>query len=84
MLCTIASQGHGVEEALEQIEAHVAHLETTAARGSPPPAGRSGLHDVLRSRLWLEFRAGVPEPQWRQFVERLAAGDLTPPLPRMR
>ncbi len=79
VLLTVASQGEGVAEALEQIEAHLAHLEATGgleARRRDRAGQR--LEDVLRARLWLEFRAHVGEAEWRGFVERLAAREVTP------
>ena len=79
VVLTVASQGTGVGEVLDQIEAHLAHLETSGGlqQRRRERAGQR-LHDVLRGRMWLEFRARVPEPEWRQFVERLAARELTP------
>ena len=79
VLLTVASQGEGVDEALNQIEAHLAHLEATGGL-EDRRRGRAGqrLEDVLRAGLWWEFRARVGESEWRDFVERLAARVITP------
>ncbi len=79
VLLTVASQGEGVAEALDQIEAHLAHLEATGgleARRRDRASQR--LEDVLRARLWWEFRTLVGDGEWSEFVARLAAREITP------
>ena len=79
VLLTIASQGTGVAEAVEQFEAHLTHLEATGGlerRRRERVAQR--LQDVLRARLWQELRAAVPESEWQEVLQRLAARSLTP------
>jgi LAO/AO transport system kinase len=79
VLLTIASQGDGVPEVVEQFEAHLEHV----TRGGELERRRRRrlerhLHELLRERLWGEFRARVPEAQWQASVEDLIKRRLAP------
>jgi LAO/AO transport system kinase len=79
VLLTIASQGDGVVEVVERFEAHLEHLKLSG--GLEQRRRRrleQRLHDLLRERLWGEFRARVPEAQWRESIEGLMERRLTP------
>ncbi|HKQ57317.1 MAG TPA: methylmalonyl Co-A mutase-associated GTPase MeaB, partial [Candidatus Eisenbacteria bacterium] len=79
VLLTIASQGEGVGEVVEQFEAHLEHLK---AQGDLDRRRRGRLeqrlHDLMRERLWGEFRARVPARQWEGSVDALMEHRLTP------
>jgi len=79
VLLTTASAGEGVAELVDAIEAHLEHL----ARGGGLERRRRGrleqrLHDLMRERLWGEFRARVPERRWETSLDGLMAHRLTP------
>ena len=79
VLMTAASTGDGVNDVVEQFEEHLEHLK----RGGGLERRRrrrmeQRLHDLLRERLWGEFRARVPERQWEQSVDALMEHRLTP------
>ncbi len=79
VLMTTASLGEGVLEVVEQFEEHLEHLK----RGGELERRRrrrmeQRLHDLMRERLWGEFRARVPGKQWEASVDGLMAHRLTP------
>ena len=79
VLLTTASTGEGVHEVVEQFEEHLEHLK----RGGGLDRRRrrrmeQRLHDLMRERLWGEFRARVPEKQWEASVDGLMEHRLTP------
>jgi len=79
VLLTTASTGEGVHEVVEQFEEHLEHLK----RGGDLERRRrrrmeQRLHDLMRERLWGEFRARVPEKQWEASVDGLMEHRLTP------
>jgi GTPase len=79
VLLTIASQGDGVVGVVEAFEAHLEHLR----QGGGLERRRrrrieQRLHDLLRDRLWGEFRSRVPEAQWAQSVDALMERRITP------
>ena len=79
VLQTVASQGDGVAEVVEAFEQHRAHLEATS--GLERRRRRrleQRLHDLLRERLWGEFRARVPEQRWAASIDALVSRRLTP------
>ena len=79
VLMTIASQGDGVVDVVEQFETHLGHLRRSGeleARRRRRLERR--LHDLLRERLWGEFRARVAEAEWSQCVNALMERRLTP------
>ena len=79
VLLTTASRGEGVREVVEQFEAHLQHL---AGRGELERRRRRRLEqrllELLRERLWGEFRSRVPDQQWAASVEALVSRRLTP------
>ena len=79
VLLTTASQGEGVGEVVEAFEEHLEHLQKS---GDLDRRRRrrleQRLHDLMRERLWGEFRARVPAPQWEGSVDALVAHRLTP------
>ena len=79
VLLAIASQGDGVVEVVEAFEAHLEHLR----QGGGLERRRrrrieQRLHDLLRERLWGEFRSRVPEAQWARSVDALMERRITP------
>ncbi len=79
VLLTVASQGTGVAEVVDQFEAHLANLE---AGGGLERRRRKRLEqrfeDLLRSQLWSDFRASLSDEEWRHVLEDLAARRMTP------
>ena len=79
VLLTTASSGEGVHEVVEQFEEHLEHLKR---HGELDRRRRrrmeQRLHDLMRERLWGEFRARVPEKQWEASVDGLMEHKLTP------
>jgi LAO/AO transport system kinase len=79
VLLTTASTGEGVHDVVEQFEEHLEHLKR---RGDLDRRRRrrmeQRLHDLMRERLWGEFRARVPEKQWEASVDGLMEHRLTP------
>jgi len=79
VLLTTASTGEGVHEVVEQFEEHLEHLKR---HGELDRRRRrrmeQRLHDLMRERLWGEFRARVPEKQWEASVDGLMEHKLTP------
>jgi GTPase len=79
VLLTTASTGEGVHDVVEQFEEHLEHLKR---RGELDLRRRrrmeQRLHDLMRERLWGEFRARVPEKQWEASVDGLMEHRLTP------
>jgi len=79
VLLTVASRGEGVSQVVEAIEDRLRQL---AARGGLAHRRRHRLerrlHDLLRERLWDEFRARVPDGAWTDCVEAMVRRDLTP------
>jgi LAO/AO transport system kinase len=79
VLMTTASTGDGVPDVVEQFEEHLEHLK----QGGGLERRRrrrmeQRLHELLRERLWGEFRARVPEKQWAASVDGLMEHRLTP------
>lgn len=79
VLLTVASEGRGVTELADALEAHLEHL---SANGGLELRRRrrleQRLHDLLREQLWREFDERVPERVWREVVTALADRRLTP------
>jgi len=79
VLLTTASTGEGVHDVVEQFEEHLEHLKR---RGELDRRRHrrmeQRLHDLMRERLWGEFRARVPEKQWEASVDGLMEHRLTP------
>ena len=79
VLLTIASQGDGVGEVVEQFEAHLEVLRRNGElQGRRRRRLERHLHDLLRERLWGEFRARVAEARWTESVDALMERRLTP------
>jgi len=79
VLLTTASLGEGVHEVIEAFEEHLDHLKLhggLARRRRRRLEQR--LHDLMRERLWGEFRARVPHRQWVASVDGMMAHRLTP------
>ena len=79
VLLTTASLGEGVHEVVEAFEEHLEHLK----RGGGLERRRrrrleQRLHDLLRERLWGEFRARVPHARWEASVDGMMDHRLTP------
>ena len=79
VLLTVASQGTGVGDLVDRIEEHFDFLRSHGmleARRRRRVAQR--LEGLLRDRLWDRFRAQVPEAEWREALDGLAARRVTP------
>jgi len=79
VLLTVASEGTGVPELVERLEEHFEHLKELGAlerRRRARVAQR--LEDLLRDRLWSEFRTQVPESAWSEALDGLASRRTTP------
>jgi LAO/AO transport system kinase len=79
VLLTVASEGTGVGELTDRIEEHYDFLRSQGileTRRRQRVAQR--LEGLLRDRLWGEFRATVPEAEWRAALDGLAARRVTP------
>ena len=79
VLLTVASRGEGVREVVEAFEEHLRHLADHA--GLERRRRRrleQRLHDLLRDRVWGEFRARVPARRWQECLDDLASRRVTP------
>jgi LAO/AO transport system kinase len=79
VLLTVASQGTGVSEVVDRFEGHLAWL---LEKGGLDRRRRrrleQRLEDLLRFRLWEEFRDALSRDTWRRTIEDLAARRMTP------
>jgi LAO/AO transport system kinase len=79
VLLTTASVGDGVHEVVEAFEEHLDHLKR---HGGLERRRRlrleQRLNDLMRERLWGEFRARVPQRQWQASVDDMVEHRLTP------
>jgi len=79
VLLTVASQGTGVSEVVDRFEGHLAWLRE---KGGLDRRRRrrleQRLEDLLRFRLWEEFRDALSRDTWRRTIEDLAARRMTP------
>ena len=76
---TVASIGTGVADVVDRFEEHLVHLQGHA--GLEHRRRRrleQHLEDLLRTRLWSEFRAGIGESAWRAAVDALVRRESTP------
>lgn len=79
VLLTIASIGEGVTEVVNHFEAHLEHLKRSAELEQRRRLRlEERLHDLLRDRLWGEFRSRVPEARWKAAIDGLMERRLTP------
>ncbi len=79
VLLTVASAGTGVSEVVERIEEHLAFLES---QGGLDRRRRKRLEqrldELMRARLWSDFRERVGPGSWDACVAELADRRLTP------
>lgn len=76
---TIASKGDGVPEVVDRFEEHLTYLrESGDLERRRRQRLEQRLRDLLEGRLWAEFRARVPEADWRRSLEALASRRRTP------
>ncbi len=79
VMLTIASQGTGVTELVQQFEAHLTFLEH---QGSLEIRRRQRYErriiDLLRERLWADFRLAVPDSAWTTLIDGYFADRLSP------
>jgi LAO/AO transport system kinase len=79
VLLTTASLGEGVHEVVEAFEEHLEHLQRHGDLERRRRARlEQRLNDLMRERLWGEFRARVPERQWQASVDGMMDHRLTP------
>jgi len=76
---TVASQGTGVPELVDGMEAHLAWLtETGTLEKRRRQRLEQRLEALVRERLWEDFRKQVPEGAWRDAVATLGERRETP------
>jgi LAO/AO transport system kinase len=79
VLLTTASTGDGVHDVVEAFEEHLEHLKR---HGDLERRRRrrleQRLNDLMRERLWGEFRARVPQRQWETSLDGMMEHRLTP------
>ncbi len=76
---TVASQGEGVAGVVDRFEEHLLFLrESGGLERRRRQRLEQRLRDLLESRLWAGFRARIPDADWRQSLEALAARRRTP------
>ncbi len=76
---TIASKGEGVPGVVDRFEEHLLWLrESGDLERRRRQRLEQRLRDLLEGRLWAEFRARVPDADWRESLEALAARRRTP------
>jgi LAO/AO transport system kinase len=76
---TVASIGTGVAEVIDRFEEHLVHLQGHAGlEGRRRRRIEQHLEDLLRTRLWSDFRARLGESAWRAAVEVLVRRESTP------
>jgi len=76
---TVASQGTGVPELVDGLEAHLAWLtETGTLEKRRRQRLEQRLEALVRERLWEDFRKQVPESAWREAVATLGERRETP------
>src|SRR5262252_680607 len=79
VLLTTASLGEGVHEVVEAFEEHLEHLQRHGDLERRRRARlEQRLNDLMRERLWGEFRARVPQRQWQASVDGMMEHRLTP------
>jgi LAO/AO transport system kinase len=79
VLLTTASQGTGTAEVLAGFERHLGHLERNGGLEQRRHHRlEQRLADLLRARMWEDFRARVPESAWREALAGLAERRVTP------
>ena len=79
VLLTIASQGTGVAEVVDEFESHLGHLE---ARGGLDRRRRQRLEQrvvsVLRDQVWEATRAAVPDRTWGEVIDSVVERRRSP------
>jgi LAO/AO transport system kinase len=76
---TIASQGHGVGTLVDRFEEHLVFLrETGTLERRRRQRLEQRLTELVRERLWSEFRAALPAPAWAEAVASLGERHATP------
>jgi LAO/AO transport system kinase len=79
VLLTAASQGTGVGELVDRLEEHLDYLATHGGLDRRRVQRvQQRLEDLLRDRLWTRLRTLVPQKEWDDAAEALAARRLTP------
>jgi len=79
VLLATASQGLGILEVTDEFESHLAFLrENGGLDRRRRQRLEQRLGELLRERLWHEFRATLDPASWRAVVDDLAARRLTP------
>ncbi len=79
VVMTVASQGSGVEEVVGRFEEHLIHLQGHAGleRRRRQRLERH-LEDLVRARLWGDFRSRLSGTRWRAGVDALMRRERTP------
>ncbi len=79
VLQTVASEGNGVAEVVERFEEHWDFLKTHGALERRRRRRlEQRLEDLMRDRLWEDFRSRVPATAWTECVESLARRRVAP------
>jgi LAO/AO transport system kinase len=76
---TVASLGRGVDVLADRFEAHLAFLaDTGGLEQRRQHRLERHLRELLQERLWREFRARVPDGEWRDALDALKSRRATP------
>jgi LAO/AO transport system kinase len=79
VLLTVASLGTGVSELADAFEEHLAFLEEAGVLETRRRRRlEQRLSDLLRARLWEDFRSRVPASAWQSCIDDLAERRSTP------
>ncbi len=79
VLLTVASQGTGVPELVDQLEAHLTDLERQGGLERRRRVRLEGrLRDMVRDQLWRGFERRVAAGDWERVIAELGRRELTP------
>src|SRR5207249_3962404 len=79
VLLTVASQGNGVRELVDQFEMHLTFLENHGGlEARRRQRYEQRIIDLLRERLWDSFRLAVPDAAWTTLIDGYFAEHLSP------
>ncbi len=76
---TVASIGTGVSEVVDRFEEHLVHLQGHAGLESRRRKRiEQHLEDLLRAKLWADFRSARSAIEWADVIDRIVRRELTP------
>ena len=79
VLLTVASEGTGIADLCDRIEEHYDFLKSQGAleQRRRRRAGQR-LEELLRARVWRDFRSHLPDQAWRDALDGLESRRVTP------